>query len=1288
MVPSGQTATHGRGVYLVPDQSNHRLPEEFGGNEWLVDELYEQYLSNKDSVDKKWWSIFESFKAEDAKSGNGSNGSNGSGAPSELGAHPVTRQLPAVRAESTAPNAPKASGESPAATQQSGKPPVAKEPAKAATPAEAPKAEAPKAAPIPAQLPKTQPSDAATEEDKVTVLRGPAKAIATNMDLSLTVPTATTVRAIPAKLLIDNRIVINSHLERARGGKVSFTHLLGYAIIRAAAQFPSMNVHYDEVDGKPVAVQPAHVNFGLAIDMPKPDGTRLLVVPNIKKAETLNFSEFWHAYEDLVKRARAGKLGADDYRGTTISLTNPGGIGTVHSVPRLSKGQAAIIGAGALEYPAEFQGANEKILARNAISKVITLTSTYDHRVIQGAGSGEFLRIIHQLLLGEQGFYDEIFESLRIPYEPVRWSPDIQVNPDEQINKVARIQQLIHAYRVRGHLMADTNPLEYVQRRHADLDVLNHGLTLWDLDREWPTGGFGGKPMLKLRKILGVLRDAYCRTAGIEYMHIQDPEERQWFQDRLETKYTKPTREEQLRILSKLNAAEAFETFLQTKFVGQKRFSLEGGESLIPLLDAVISGAADDGLEEVGIGMAHRGRLNVLTNIAGKTYAQVFREFEGTQDPRSVQGSGDVKYHLGTEGTFTSDNGNQTKVYLAANPSHLEAGDSVLEGIVRAKQDRLDKGDEFPVLPILVHGDAAFAGQGVVAETLNLSQLRGYRTGGTIHVVVNNQVGFTTSPTSSRSSVYSTDVAKMVQAPIFHVNGDDPEAVVRVGQLAYEYRQRFHKDVVIDMVCYRRRGHNEGDDPSMTQPMMYSLIEAKRSVRKLYTESLIGRGDISQDEAEQALRDYQGRLERVFAETHAAQTSPIPVITKDTEAISDLERPAAQQEGTTIIKPASTAVSPEVLAHIGKAHVAVPEGFTVHPKLKSLLEKREQMSREGNIDWGFAEIAAFGSLLMEGVPVRLAGQDSRRGTFTQRHAVFHDRATGEEWMPLAELDPNQAKLWIYDSLLSEFAAMGFEYGYSVERPDALVLWEAQFGDFVNGAQTIIDEFISSAEQKWGQRSSLVLMLPHGYEGQGPDHSSARIERFLQMCAEDNMIVANPTTGASHFHLLRRQAYSRPRKPLVVFTPKQLLRLKAAATSVEDFTHGEFQPVIPEHAELDANAVDRVLLVSGRLYYDLLANRQKTGDEKTAIVRVEQLYPIPVDEIRAAVGKYPNAEIVWAQDEPANQGPWPFMGLNLPQHLDSRLRLVSRPASASTATGSAKRHAVEQDILVKKAFERQ
>jgi multifunctional 2-oxoglutarate metabolism enzyme len=1264
----------------VPEHPNLRLPEEFGGNEWLVDEIYEQYLQDKNSVDKKWWSIFEAA--------NGAGSVNDTTATSSA---PTSAQSPSRPAP--VKDTPKASGESTATDRAGTKPiPADNEPAPntstdtAAAPAKpAAKAE-PKPAPIPAQLPKSAPS-AVAEEDTVSVLRGPAKAIATNMDASLSVPTATTVRAVPAKLLIDNRVVINSNLARARGGKVSFTHLIGYAVVKALGQFPSQNVHYDEINGKPAAVQPAHVNFGIAIDMPKPDGTRLLVVPNIKRAETMNFSEFWHTYEDLIKRARAGKLTADDYAGTTVSLTNPGGIGTVHSVPRLSKGQATIVGVGALEYPAEFRGASEKTIAAQGVGKIITLTSTYDHRVIQGAGSGEFLRLIESLLLGEQGFYDEIFEALRIPYEPVRWRSDNQVDVELQVNKIARIQQLIHAYRVRGHLMADTNPLEYVQRKHPDLDINTYGLTLWDLDREWVTGGFGGADRLKLRDILGVLRDAYCRTTGIEYMHIQDPAEREWFQNELERPYAKPSREEQLRVLGKLNAAEAFETFLQTKFVGQKRFSLEGGESLIPLLDAVISDAADDGLDEVAIGMAHRGRLNVLTNIAGKTYAQVFREFEGTQDPRSVQGSGDVKYHLGTEGKFTSDNGNETKVYLAANPSHLEAVDPVLEGIVRAKQDRLDRGDEFPVLPVMIHGDAAFAGQGVVAETLNLSQLRGYRTGGTVHIVVNNQVGFTTSPHSSRSSVYSTDVAKMIQAPVFHVNGDDPEAVVRVGQMAYEYRQRFHKDVVIDMVCYRRRGHNEGDDPSMTQPMMYNLIEAKRSTRKLYTEALVGRGDITQDEADQALRDYQERLERVFAETHAAQTSPLPIITKDSAAVSDLERPLSQQAEDTDNVPSGTAISAETLSKIGKAHLEIPEDFTVHPKLKALLERREQMSREGNIDWGFGELAAFGSLLMEGVPVRLAGQDSRRGTFVQRHAVFHDRVSGEEWAPLSNLSDDQAKLWIYDSLLSEYAAMGFEYGYSVERPDALVLWEAQFGDFVNGAQTIIDEFLSSAEQKWGQRSSLVLMLPHGYEGQGPDHSSARIERFLQMCAEDNMIVANPTTPASHFHLLRRQAYSRPRKPLIIFTPKQLLRLKAAAAKVEDFTTGTFQPVIGDVQDLNGNDVDRVVLVSGRLYYDLLAARQKNSDTKTALIRVEQLYPLPVEEIKAELAKYPNAEVVWAQDEPGNQGPWPFMGLYLPEALDKQVRLVSRSASAATSTGSAKRHAVEQDVLVKKAFER-
>jgi 2-oxoglutarate dehydrogenase E1 component len=1126
-----------------------------------------------------------------------------------------------------------------------------------------------------------------SEVPDVQRLKGPAARVVANMETSLGIPTATSVRAVPARLLIDNRIVINNHLRRSRGGKVSYTHLIGFALVEALAQMPEMNRSFGEDgEGKPAVIAPVHVNLGIAIDLAKADGTRQLLVPSIKHCETMDFAQFWAAYEDVVRRARAGRLGPDDFAGTTISLTNPGTIGTNHSVPRLMKGQGAIIGVGAMEYPAEYQGASEDTLARLAVSKILTLTSTYDHRIIQGAQSGDFLRVVHGKLLGDDGFYDRIFHALRIPYEPIRWVRDISTSHEEDINKTARVQELIHAYRVRGHLMADTDPLEYRQRRHEDLDVTNHGLTLWDLDREFPTGGFGGKPVMKLRHILGVLRDSYCRTLGVEYMHIQDPDQRTWLQERIERPYAKPSREEQLRILRRLNAAEAFETFLQTKFVGQKRFSLEGGESVIALLDAVLTSAAAAQLDEVCVGMPHRGRLNVLANIAGKSYGQIFREFEGTQDPRSVQGSGDVKYHLGTEGTYTSSTGETTRVYLAANPSHLEAVNPVLEGVVRAKQDKFNRGSAFfSVLPVLLHGDAAFAGQGVVAETLNLSQLRGYRTGGTVHVIINNQVGFTTAPTASRSSVYSTDVARMIQAPIFHVNGDDPEACVRVARLAFDFRMAFDKDVVIDMICYRRRGHNEGDDPSMTQPLMYNLIEAKRSVRKLYTEALIGRGDISVDEAEQALRDYQGQLERVFHETREATREPLP---ESHDVTAGLDLPLAQQAAREAGRQVVTAVDQQVLKRIGDAYVSPPTGFTVHPKLQPLCERRAAMVTEGGIDWGFGELLAFGSLLMEGTPIRLAGQDSRRGTFVQRHAVLTDKATGQEWTPLANLSADQAKFWVYDSLLSEYAAMGFEYGYSVERPDALVLWEAQFGDFADGAQTIVDEFISSSEQKWGQYSSVVLLLPHGYEGQGPDHSSGRIERYLQLCAENNMTVAVPSTPASHFHLLRRQAYARPRRPLIVFTPKSMLRMKAASSPVADFTSGVFQTVIPESLHQRPSDVDRVLMCAGKVYYDLVAERAKRKDAKVAVVRFEQLYPLDTNEILKALEPYEKAQLVWVQEEPANQGAWSFMGLNLPSVLGGRpVSVVSRPASASPAAGSSKKHAAEQATLITQAFDR-
>ena len=1279
--------------------------EAFGPNEWIVDELYESYLVDRNSVDRAWWDFFATYRP-DAGHGNGS-----ATAPAALGngSPPAATTPPAAAAPSAAaaPLTPPPAAAPPVAAAAAA--PVAPAPPAAATPvAPAPPVRAEQRTPerpAPTSASAT-PRDAvhpvasgATNEPTISPIRGASARVVTNMASSLTIPTATSVRSVPAKLLMDNRVVVNNHLRRTRGGKVSFTHMIGFALVRALRTMPEMNNSYTEVDGKPAVSVPAHVNLGIAIDLAKPDGTRQLLVPSIKAAEAMDFGRFWAAYEDIIRKARSGKLTIEDFQGTTVSLTNPGTIGTVHSVPRLMQGQGTIIGVGALEYPAEWQGASTTILNRNGVSKILTLTSTYDHRIIQGAQSGDLLRTMHNLLLGADGFYDEIFEALRIPYEPVRWVQDIDASHDDDINKVARVQELIHAYRVRGHLMADTDPLEYRQRRHPDLDVTNHGLTLWDLDRHFATGGFGGESFLPLRKILGILRDSYCRGIGVEYMHITDPEQRRWIQKKVEVGYAKTSREEQQRILRRLNAAEAFETFLQTKFVGQKRFSLEGGESVIALLDRVLSRAAQDGLDEVCIGMPHRGRLNVLANIAGKSPGQIFREFEGRQDPGSVQGSGDVKYHLGTEGVFTAEDGATTKVYLAANPSHLEAVNPVLEGIARAKQDRINLGGEdFTVLPILLHGDAAFAGQGVVAETLNLSQLRGYRTGGTVHVVINNQVGFTTAPSSSRSSLYCTDVAKMVQAPIFHVNGDDPEACVRVAELAYEFRQEFNKDVVIDMVCYRRRGHNEGDDPSMTQPLMYKLIEAKRSVRKLYTENLIGRGDISQAEAEAALRDYQQQLENVFVETKAALKAiepPEPTLAgTDAEGHSGLEPPIAQQRDTTRHSPNQTAISTEMLHRIGDAHLEAPSDFTVHPKLGQLMERRALSVREGGIDWGMAELIAFGSLLMEGTPVRMSGQDSRRGTFVQRHAVLIDRQSAGEWTPLRYLSDHQAKLWIYDSLLSEYAAMGFEYGYSVERPDALVLWEAQFGDFASGAQTIIDEFISSSEQKWGQRSSVCLLLPHGYEGQGPDHSSARIERFLMLCAEDNMTVAYPSSPASYFHLLRRQAYARPRRPLIVFTPKSMLRLKAASSMPEDFTTGTFRPVLPDRvgATPDKHAVDRVLLASGKIVYELEAEREKRGDAHTAILRLEQLYPLADGDLVVALRDYPNAELVLVQDEPRNQGAWPFLALNLPEALAARgytkpLRAVTRAASASPATGSSKKHAIEQQELLDAAFER-
>ena len=1227
----------------------------FGPNEWLVEEIYQQYLADPGSVDKAWGDFF------------------------------------ADHAPNRAPNGP-------ATTPQKAQPPVAKaEPVAKAQPPVAKAQPIAKAQPTPPRLPSRQPTPrpapadprssqagakpatTPVEKSDTVTLKGPAARVVSNMETSLDVPTATSVRAIPAKLLIDNRVVINNHLKRGRGGKVSFTHLIGYAIVQALKAMPVMNAAYTEVDGKPAVIRHPHVGLGLAVDVEKADGSRTLLVPCIKEADTLDFAQFLASYEALIRKVKSNKIGVDDFAGTTMSLTNPGTIGTVQSVPRLMPGQGLIVGVGSIDHPAEYQAADPHTLADLGLSKVVTITSTYDHRIIQGAESGLFLKKVHELLTGSDGFYTAVFSALGVPYEAVELRRDINPLDRESamVQKQMQVDTVINMHRVRGHLIADLDPLRWKEpHMHTELDPATYGLTVWDLDREFFTGGLAGKDRLPLGDILGVLRDAYCRTIGVEYMHIQDPEQKHWIQEHVEGVKQVVDADEQRHILERLNAAEAFEKFLATKYVGAKRFGIEGAESAIPMLDAVLDSAADAGLDGAVMGMAHRGRLNVLSNIVGKSHQQIFREFEGAVDPESTQGSGDVKYHLGQSGKFIARSGREIEIELSANPSHLETVDPIVVGIARAKQDLINDPGSYSVLPLLVHGDAAFAGQGVVAETLQLGMIKGYRVGGTIHLVINNQLGFTTPPESARSSEYSTDIAKMVQAPILHVNGDDPEACVRVARLAFDYRQRFNKDVVIDMICYRRLGHNEGDDPSYTQPLMYKRIEAKRSVRKLYTEALVKRGDISVEEAEEALDDFQKRLQVALDETR--QHAPAPGIKA---------KPPAPAIG--VLPHIETGVDRATIERIYETMSNPPDGFTMHPKLAKQFDVRTKMFRdEGEVDWALAESMAFGSLLLEGHDIRLSGQDTRRGTFSQRHSVLVDYETGAEWAPLAHLDPDQAKFWIYDSLLSEYAALGFEYGYSVANKAAFVGWEAQFGDFVNGAQIIIDQYLVAAEDKWGQTSGLVMLLPHGFEGQGPEHSSARMERFLLLSAEDNIQVANCTTAAQYFHLLRRQMHREVRKPLVIFTPKSLLRAKSARSKVDDLTRGSFQEVLDDPTFAgDTAEVQRVVLGSGKVAHDAIAKRDEVG-VPVAVVRIEQLFPWPADGLEEVLARYPNAKgLVWLQEEPENMGPWNFVKGRLYERLEDEyaIKRVSRYESGSPATGSHAVHVQEQEQIVAAAL---
>ena len=1232
--------------------------DDLGPNAWLVDEMRAQWLTDPLLVSESWRAYFAAR-------------SRSSAANEGLTAAPVT-----VGFAGRVPVGAVAPSSASTVTIEA----VTVEAMTSATP---PALSAPTPAPNSASpaIAHVRHVPAAPAGVTAEALKGVGARIVANMEASLGVPTATSVRDVAARLLEVERNIINNHLRRTRGGKVSFTHLISFAVVRAIASVPAMKNTYTEDDkGGPQIVRHPHIGLGIAVDVANADGTRSLMVPNIRHADEMDFREFHAAYETLIAKVRNKKLTADDLAGVTVSITNPGTIGTRHSVPRLMPGQAVIVGVGAIDFPAEFAGADLSKLADIGIGKTVTLTSTYDHRIIQGAESGMFLDHIRALIMGEEGFYEEVFGSLGVPYKPATWFRD--QNPADAtraaVEKAAAIQEVVNAYRSRGHLIADLDPLDAKgPQLPSELDPNTYGLSLWDLDRAFYTTDIAGSDTHKLGDLLGILRDAYCRTVGIEYMHIMDPHQKKWIQREVEGVDTTLEVDEQRHILTVLNKAEAFEKFLHRRYTGQKRFGLEGGEAAMVVLDAVLDGAGTDGMSEAVVGMPHRGRLNTLVNIVGKSVNQVFREFED-MTLGTVYGGGDVKYHLGATGKYTGISGNSVAVSLAPNPSHLEAVDPVVEGIVRAKQDEINSPDDFPVLPLLMHGDAAFIGQGVVAETLNLSQLRGYMTGGTIHLVINNQVGFTTNPESARSSVYCTDVAKMVQAPIFHVNGDDPEACYRVGQLAFKFRQAFKKDVVIDMVCYRKHGHNEGDEPRYTQPLMYERIDSRPSVRELYTTNLVGRNDITQEEADRHIADFEMRMQGALDETRAEKETAVG------------HREAANaDDNVNPFAPVETGVERELLDRIARATHSWPASFNAHPKLAKQLETRAQSyAQTGEVDWALAEAMAYGSMMLEGTLVRVTGQDSRRGTFSHRQAVMVDSETGDEWTPLANLDPAQGRFFIYDSSLSEYAVLGFEYGYTVHNQEAFVAWEAQFGDFINGAQIMIDQFLVSSETKWGQQSQLTLLLPHGYEGQGPEHSSARVERFLQLCAEDNIRVVNCTTAAQLFHVLRRQVHAPIRKPLVVIAPKSGLRAKQTRSNVNELVSGAFREVLDDATILDPLAVKRVVLCSGKVAWDAFASRDAAGKGAlVAIVRVEQLYPLPIAQIADLLSRYPNAsQVSWLQEEPENQGPW----LHVQQALwlmtladpssKRNLALLARPASGSTATGSHHQHDHELEML--------
>ena len=1125
-------------------------------------------------------------------------------------------------------------------------------------------------------------------------ITGPAARLVTNMTESLTVPTATSFRDVPVSVLERHRTELNEARAAAgEGGKISYTHLIGYALMVAARSHPGMAHSLGMIDGVPHRIVPREISLGLAVDIQRKDGSRGLVVPVIRSASGMSFAKFYEAYEAVVAKARTHRLMPDDFVGATMTLTNPGGLGTVASVPRLMAGQGTIVAVGSIGFPAAFADSPPGQVEALGVNKVMTLTSTYDHRVIQGAESGEFLRAVDGLLQGDAGFYDQVAADLGltlglsrrggVAVEPVAAMPSVTLReaaPDD-LTHVAAAIRLIEALRTFGHLAARLDPLGAEPIGDPSLDPASVGLTpeiMAAIPSQVLRIAVAGET---LAQALPHLETTYCGTIAYEIEHIDNHDERVWLRHVIESGMYRPhmTPEERHGLLTRLTEVETLEQFLHKAYLGHKRFSIEGVDAVVPMLDLAIESAAEGGAREVVIGMAHRGRLNVLAHTVGRPYETIFAEFEGGRHVEAGRltpegGTGDVKYHHGAEGAYQTASGRAVTITLSPNPSHLEYVNPVVCGWARAeqtqRQGKIASHDPTAALPILIHGDAAFAGEGIVAETLNLSALRGYGTGGTLHIITNNQIGFTTDMQDARSTYYASDLAKGFDLPIIHVNADDPEACLDAVRLAMAYRNRFHKDALIDLVGYRRHGHNEGDEPAYTQPLMTARIKELPTVRERYADRLAAAGLVDEETAEREAQ-YQ-RL----VETHTAFKSSSP-------KTPHLEEPQRAGRPSGFV---TSAVPAELLLALNEQLVRWPEGFTVHPKLVKQLERRRgALGGEPAIEWAHAEALAFASLLAEGVAVRLTGQDTERGTFSQRHLVLHDVVTGERYAPIQHLPGALASMEVYNSPLSEMGALGFEYGYAAAAPDAMVLWEAQFGDFINSAQVIVDQFITSSLSKWGVTSRLTLLLPHGYEGQGPEHSSARLERFLDLAAEHNMRLANCTTPGQYFHLLRLQALRQRGLPLVIMTPKSLLRLPQALSRLEELSTGRFTRVL-DNPTLTPNpdAVRRILLCSGKIYYDLMEHVGDIGPDTPAIVRLEQLYPFPTDELVPVLERYPAAtELIWVQEEPRNMGAWRFVHEQMRQLTPNQpeVRYIGRPERASPAEGYPALHQREQRQIV-------